>query len=424
MNSQKLKEKIRTIPESPGVYVFKDKNGKIIYVGKSSKLKSRVLSYFTEPREFKKSSLRDEIESVEVIPVASEGEALVLESSLIKKYQPQYNVDLRDDKTYPWLKITGGNFPSVRVVREKKNPSDEYFGPFTDVRGLKQVIRFIRKYYPVRTCRRKIVEGKKSKPCTFFFAKRCCGPCRGDISQKQYQKIVDGIRAFFSGKYKTYCRQLKRQLNDAIKEWDFEQAKMITERIKLLERMAERLPWRSEDELLLYRKENILPSLAEKLKLSKIPSLIEGYDISHLAGSNATGSRVVFKGGIPSRDDYRRFRIKTIKGVDDFSMLREVIKRRFTDPTFEEKPDLILIDGGRGQLNEVMVELKKLKIDVPVIALAKKEEVIYSSTTSKPIILPGDSKELHLLQNIRDEAHRFARQYHLKLRSIKGKKSL
>ncbi|MCM8788297.1 MAG: hypothetical protein NC907_00735, partial [Candidatus Omnitrophica bacterium] len=176
------------------------------------------------------------------------------------------------------------------MVREKKNPYNEYFGPFTDVKGLKQILRFIRKYYPVRTCRRKIIEGKVSRLCAFFFARRCCGPCNGKIDKEQYKKVVDGIRAFFSGKYKSYCRQLKKQLNEAIKKWDFEEAKLITERINLLEKMAERLPWRSEDELLLYRTENILPSLAEKLGLEKIPSVIEGYDISHLGGSNATGS--------------------------------------------------------------------------------------------------------------------------------------
>ena len=183
--------------------------------------------------------------------------------------------------------------------------------------------------------------------------------------------------------------------------------------------MAERLPWRSEDELLLYRTENILPSLAEKLGLGKIPSIIEGYDISHLGGSNATGSRVVFKGGIPFRDGYRKFRIKTINKIDDFKMLREVIRRRFTDPKMQEIPDLILVDGGKGQLNEVVAELRELKINIPVVALAKKEETVFSSLSPKKIFLPADSRELHLLQNIRNEAHRFARSYHLKLRSVK-----
>ncbi|MCX7706055.1 MAG: excinuclease ABC subunit UvrC [bacterium] len=419
MASQKLKEKIRAIPDSPGVYLFKDKEGKVIYVGKSSKLRSRINSYFITPFEYKKASLLEEIADIEIIPVASEGEALLLECALIKRHQPRYNVELKDGKTYPWLKITREDFPTVVVIREKKNSVDEYFGPFTDVKGLKQVLRFVRQYYPVRTCRKKIAEGRKSKPCTFFFAKRCCGPCTGSIDRLEYQKIVNGIRAFFSGKYKNYIKQLKKQLKEAIKKWDFEQAKLITDRIGLIEKMAQRLPWRSEDELLLFRKESTLPLLAEKLGLKKIPSIIEGYDISHFSGSNATGSRVVFKGGIPYKDGYRRFRIKTIEGVDDFKMLREIIKRRFTDPSFEERPDLILVDGGRGQLNEVVEELKTLKVEIPVIALAKSQEIIYSSLHPEPLVLPKDSRELHLLQNIRDEAHRFARSYHLKLRSIK-----
>lgn len=419
MISLKLKEKIRKIPDAPGVYLFKNKNGRVIYVGKSSKLKSRINSYFVIPSEIKKANLFNEIADIEVIPVASEGEALLLEASLIKKHQPQYNVELKDGKTYPWLKITNEMFPSVLMIREKKKNDGEYFGPFTDVKGLKQVLRFIRKYYPVRTCRRKIVEGKNSRPCTLFFAKRCCGPCAGNVDMQEYNRIIDGIRAFFSGRYKIYIRQLKKQLNKEIENWDFEQAKLITERIGLLEKMVQRLPWRSEYELLLLRKENILPLLTEKLGLKKIPSIIEGYDISHLSGTKATGSRVVFKGGIPSKDDYRRFCIKTVSGVNDFKMMREIIRRRFTNPAFGKFPDLILIDGGRGQLNEVIDELKFLKIDIPAVALAKKEEIIYSSLSPGPLILPKDSRELHLLQNIRDEAHRFARSYHLKLRSIK-----
>ncbi|MCM8805824.1 MAG: excinuclease ABC subunit UvrC [Candidatus Omnitrophica bacterium] len=416
---KKLKEKIKKVPDSPGVYIFRDKNGKVIYVGKSSHLRSRINSYFVTPPAFGKFSLVEEISDIEVIPVASEGEALVLECSLIKKHQPKYNVDLKDGKTYPWLKITSETFPSVQIVREQKNLEEMYFGPFTDVRGLKQVLRFIRTYYPFRTCRKKIVEGKITKPCGFFYAKRCCGVCAGNITQDEYRKIVDGVIAFFSGKYKNYCRILKKQMEQAIKNWDFEQAKLIAERIKLLEKMSERLPWRSEDELLLYRKENVLPSLAEKLGLNKIPAIIEGYDISHFGGSNATGSRVVFKGGIPDRDSYRRFKIKEVSKIDDYKMLREVIVRRFSDAKLGEKPDLILIDGGKGQLNEVVAGLKELKIEIPVIGLAKKEEIVYSSLSQKPIILPKDSRELHLLQDIRNEAHRFARSYHLKLRSIK-----
>jgi len=414
---EKLKTKIKAIPDSPGVYIFRNNTGDVLYVGKSAHLRSRINSYFTTPFEYKRASLLEEIDDIEVIPVASEGEALVLECSLIKKYQPGYNVDLKDGKTYPWLKITDDIFPAVMVVREQKKPGPQYFGPFTDVKGLKQVLRFIRKYYPVRTCRKRIIEGKTSKPCTFFFTKRCCGPCTGNVKPEEYKKIIDGIKAFFSGKYKNYCKELKKQLNEVIRNWDFEQAKLIAERIHLLERMQERLPWRSEDELLLYRRENVLPAIAEKLSLGKIPAVIEGYDISHFGGSHATGSRVVFKGGVQSRADYRKFRIKTVEGIDDYSMLREVIRRRFTDPEMQARPDLILVDGGKGQLNEVLEELKKLKLNIPVVALAKKEEIVYSSLSKKAIFLPKNSSELHLLQDIRNEAHRFARSYHSKLRT-------
>ncbi|HPC29438.1 MAG TPA: excinuclease ABC subunit UvrC [bacterium] len=419
MNRDKLTIKIQTIPDSPGVYVFKDKKQRILYVGKAKNLHSRVRSYFSTPYDYKKLSLVDEIADIEVIPVASEGEALLLESSLIKKHQPQYNVDLKDDKSYPWVKITSENFPSVLIVREQKNTKDQYFGPFTDVKTLKHVLRFIRKFYPVRTCRKKVAFGKSTRPCVAFHTKRCCGPCRGNISEIEYKKIIDGIKAFFSGRYRNYCGQLKKQRDIAIKSWDFEEAKILNERIQMLEKMEKHLPWRNEDELLFYRTVNILPSLGVTLGLKKIPATIEGYDISHISGDYATGSRVVFKGGVPFKDGYRKFRIKTVKNIDDYSMLREVLRRRFTDFEMNEKPDLILIDGGKGQLHEVMKELESLHINIPAIALAKEEEIIYSCLNPKPIILPKDSEELHLLQNIRDEAHRFAKSYHLKLRSIR-----
>ncbi|HQL65601.1 MAG TPA: GIY-YIG nuclease family protein, partial [bacterium] len=357
MNRDKLTIKIQTIPDSPGVYVFKDKKQRILYVGKAKNLHSRVRSYFSTPSDYKKLSLVDEIADIEVIPVASEGEALLLESSLIKKHQPQYNVDLKDDKSYPWVKITSENFPSVLIVREQKNTKDQYFGPFTDVKTLKHVLRFIRKFYPVRTCRKKVAFGKSTGPCVAFHTKRCCGPCRGNISEIEYKKIIDGIKAFFSGRYRNYCGQLKKQRDIAIKSWDFEEAKILNERIQMLEKMEKHLPWRNEDELLFYRTVNILPSLGVTLGLKKIPATIEGYDISHISGDYATGSRVVFKGGVPFKDRYRKFRIKTVKNIDDYSMLREVLRRRFTDFEMNEKPDLILIDGGKGQLHEVMKEL-------------------------------------------------------------------
>ncbi len=423
MTKNSLTEKIQKIPDSPGVYVFKDRKKNVIYVGKAKHLRSRVRSYFSVPLDYRKMSLADEIADIEVIPVVSEGEALLLECSLIKKYQPKYNVDLKDGKTYPYIKITSENFPSVLVVREPKSAVDEYFGPFTDVKALKHVLRFVRKFYPVRTCKKKIIHGKNTRPCVAFHTKRCCAPCAGKISEEEYRKVIDGIRAFFSGRYKNYCSRLKKQLNTAIKSWNFEEARILNERIQMLEKMEKHLPWRSEGELLLYRKENILPLLASKLGLKKIPATIEGYDISHISGTHATGSRVVFKGGVPFKDGYRKFRIKTIKGIDDCGMLREVLRRRFTDPEMKEKPDLILIDGGKGQLNEVMNELTSLHIDIPVIALAKGEEIVYSCQRSEPVVLPEYSGELHLLQNIRDEAHRFARAYHLKLRSVWKKHS-
>ncbi|MCL5674718.1 MAG: excinuclease ABC subunit UvrC [Candidatus Omnitrophica bacterium] len=410
-----LREKLKKVPDSPGVYIFKNRNKNIIYVGKTISLKSRLSSYFTTAKDVKTSRLQEDIFDFDVVPVSSEGEALVLEAFLIKKELPPFNISYKDDKSYPYVKITKEKFPTIRVVREEKKKNAEYFGPFTDVRGLKKILWFVRRFYHFRSCLRD-VEHKISVPCTFYYIKKCVAPCTGKVKSGKYREIIEGVRKFFSGEYRKYTKRLKKEMDSSIKKWDFEEAKVISERITLLERMETRIPWRKEEELIEYHKANVLPNLADILKLDKIPVTIEGYDISNLGGNLATGSKIVFTGGIPVKGKYRRFKIKTVEGIDDYLMLKEVLKRRFDNIGKKDMPDLLLIDGGKGHLMSAVDILKEIKIRVPVISIAKKEEIIWTENDRAPIILSKDSPELHLIQNIRDEAHRFALAYHLNLR--------
>ncbi|HOK56430.1 MAG TPA: excinuclease ABC subunit UvrC [bacterium] len=416
--NQKIKLKLKTLPDSPGVYLMKDKEGNVIYVGKASSLLKRVRSYFSPSgNNTKILALAEKIYDFEVIPVISEAEGLILENQLIKKYKPKYNTNLKDDKSYPLLKITKEEFPSVQIVREKKTDKAIYFGPFTNKKLLKETVRFLRKFYPVRNCKKNVSTGKV-KLCIQYHIGRCSGPCENKIKKEEYQKLVEGIIAFFEGKYKEFEKKLKKWMLEEIKKLNFEEADKIKKRLFLLNEMAEKFPVREEEELYRYSEENILFNLSKILKLSKIPNLIEGYDISNISGDFAVGSKVSFIAGIPYKDGYRRYKIKTVEGIDDYKMLEEVLIRRFdTEEEKKQIPDLILVDGGKGQLGVAVSVLKRYNLKIPVISLAKREEKIFVEWSEEGIILPISSPELQLLQRIRDEAHRFAISYHRKIRS-------
>ncbi len=415
----KIKKKISNTPDIPGVYLMKDGNNRVIYVGKALSLKKRINSYFhSGGNNTKNLILSERIEDFEFIPVASEAEALILENNLIKKYQPKYNTNLKDDKSYPMVKITREKFPSIRIVREKKDPGALYFGPFADADLLRRVVRLIRIYYPIRNCRYDL-EKRRVHLCTQYHIHRCSGPCEGKISEKDYRDIVHGIVAFFEGGYEKFKKKLKRQLACEIKNLNFEKAQEIKNRIFMLDALGKRFPLRDERTLIAYGERNILENLKKILHLKRIPYHIEGYDVSNLSGANSTASKVSFKGGVRDTDNYRRYKIKYKEGINDYGMIEEVLTRRFdSEEERKELPDLILVDGGKGQLNTAVKTLRKLKIDVPAIALAKKNEDIYISGEKHFLRLKRDCPELHLLQAIRNEAHRFAVSYH---RNLRGK---
>ncbi|MFA5645118.1 MAG: excinuclease ABC subunit UvrC [Candidatus Ratteibacteria bacterium] len=414
--TSRLKKALKRLPEAPGVYLFRNSADLIIYVGKASCLRSRVKSYFSSHRDFRSKRIGEATFDVEVIPVSSEGEALILEASLIKRYQPLFNVDLKDDKSYPWVKLTSDQFPAVRMVRESPEPDAEYFGPFTDVECVRNVLKFVRKFYPLRTCKTLPV-GKKRRPCTAFYMNLCLAPCAGMVSLERYARAVEGFRAFFSGQYQSYRRSLRSDLKKAVEAWNFEEARILSQRISLLEKMEERIPWRKEEKLLAYRQENVLPKLAELFNLDTIPVTVEGYDISNLGETFAVGSKVSFRGGVPWKAGYRRFRIKSVVGINDYAMLYEVIYRRIQKHEKDPLPDFILIDGAAGQLRAARNAMEDAGKNFPSVALAKKEELIFFDPDSEPLRLSADSPVLRFLQRVRDESHRFARTYHRSLRS-------
>jgi excinuclease ABC subunit C len=559
MGRSQLKEQLSSIPAKPGVYLMKDENGKVIYVGKAVNLRNRVRSYFhaSADHSLKTHYLRQDLANLDFIVTASELEALILECNLIKKYQPRYNVRLKDDKRYPYIKITWQEpYPRIYTVRQMQNDGAKYYGPFTATWAVSQTLDLLRKIFPYLTCKREIT-GQDKRACLYYHIGRCPGPCIGAVSQEEYRALVSQICRFLEGKSEEIIDDLRTQMTAASQRLEFERAATLRDQIVALERVIERqrvvssaladedviafarqdgdacvqvffirrgkligreyfvlegtadedarqimtsfvkqfydkaayvpsevllqseidealiiqswlrskrgtkvtlkVPQRGQKkDLVQMAAENAAETLAhlraqwlldegkgvealaelqEHLELAQPPSRIECYDISNIQGQAATGSMVVFVKGVPRKSDYRRFKIRTVEGADDYAMMQEVLRRRFRRAVGETRekgelvkgeawtmlPDLVVIDGGKGQLNaalEVMDEYD-LREAVPVVGLAKEREEIFVPDQPEPILLPRGSQGLFLMQRIRDEAHRFALQYHRRLREKK-----
>ena len=531
----KLEEKLRLLPDKPGVYLLKNKEGKILYVGKAVSLKKRVRSYF-QKGEFSPriGALVSKIEDVEWIVTESEAEAFLLESNLIKHHHPKYNIRFRDDKSYPYIRLSvNEEFPRVYLTRNPKRDGSQYFGPYTNVKAAKKTLRLIHRLFPLRRCKDKFKT--RLAPCLNFYIKECSGPCVGKISKEDYDQLVKSVSLFLEGHYQALLSKLREEMLKAAKKQEFERAAKIRDTIFAIEKMGERqtvtsFPGEDMDLIALARKEKkacvlvfviregkvvdknhfllkiqledketdilasfvkqyyskasfvphqiIVPdkiseekeiaswlsqqtgqqvkfvvpededkkrllklagenaimileqseSLAENLALLQLkdyfglpdlPLRIEGIDISTTGGEEATGSVVVFEDGYPKKSEYRKFKIRTVRKIDDFAMLREVIKRHYTRAVQEKRdlPNLILVDGGKGQVMVCLETLKKLGLEsIPLIGLAKEFEQIYVPDRNSPIEMPLDSPGLKLLQKVRDEAHRFAHSYHQRRR--------
>ncbi len=406
-----IKEKLKSLPNGPGVYIFKDERGKALYVGKAISLKKRVSAYFRKTSYYspKTEALILNIKDLEYIPTASETQALLLEASLIKENQPKYNVEFRDDKSFPEVKVTDEDFPAIFVCRPKRKNRARYFGPYTNAKLLRQALKAIRRVFPFRSCRT-----MPKKPCLNYYLNLCPAPCIGRIKRRDYREIIKRICLFLEGKQEELIKDLSIKMGKEAKEKNFEKAAKLRDQIKALSSLmytSEFSGWDKEG----------LGELRRVLRLPKLPRRIEAFDISNIFGKEAVGSMVSFYDGKPNKNNYRKFRIKTVGQIDDYKMLAEVIQRRYRRVKKEKLPypDLILIDGGKGHLSVAKRELKNLGLSLPLMGITKGEEEIYCVGKKAPLILPSNSAALHLLQRIRDEAHRFALAYHHILRRKK-----
>jgi excinuclease ABC subunit C len=523
--SNKLKSP-DNLPNKPGVYIMRDETDTIIYIGKAKSLIKRVKSYFREKLDRPKTQiLMSHFDSLEYIVTNSEKEALILEANLIKKHRPRYNVQLKDDKRYPYVKITNEKFPRL-VITRNVTKNGIFYGPFTDVGSVKQTVKFLKSLFKIRTCRN--MDG----PCLNSQIELCYAPCADNISEEEYAEIINKIDLFFQGKYSVIVRNLKKEMMQAAQNEEFEKAAVIRDQIASIEEIMEKqfvelvdddmdqdviaiapgenevvviiMPIRNgkivgqddflmsgsqydsssevifafiqqyygynrhvpkqilldediddkdllEDwlsdlrgnkvkikvpqkgvklrlvkmakknaEIIKHQKksmESALVDLKKYLKLERMPRVIEGYDISNISGKFAVGSKVSFKDGKPNKKRYKHFKMET-PGPNDFAMMEELLTRRLKMVERDPEPDLIVIDGGKGQLGMACSVLEKMNLThIPIIGLAKEFEEIYTPNSKRPIIIPKNNRALHLLQQVRDESHRFAITYHRKLRS-------
>lgn len=547
MTEKDLQRKLENLPKLPGVYLFKNKNDKVIYIGKAKSLFNRVKSYFShQTTSSKTQALVSKIYDIDVIVTDNEVEALILEANLIKQFKPRYNINLKDDKSYPYIVITNEDFPQVYPTRKVVQDGSKYFGPYTEVKVMKHALKVLRDVFKIRSCKYNLTEETilkgKYKVCLDYHIKKCDGPCEGLISKEDYKRMIDEVEQVLKGNIDGLISQLTEEMNYYSSQLEFEKAAEIRNKIESLrvyantqkivsqettdrdiitfavdipdgvaaifnirkgklvgrkkftfnynielpesyivadlirniysnpieipdEIIVSDLPdeleiienWlknKSEKEVRVKLPENddlksllnlckqnaifdlneiklqrmkkegqvsyVLKSLQRDLYLNKPPIRIECFDISTLQGSDTVASLVVFENGKPKKSDYRKFIIKTVTGQDDFASMSEVIERHYKRVLEENKPlpDLIMVDGGKGQLNSAMKTLKKLGLtNFNIIGLAKRLEEIFLPDRKESIIIPKTSSSLKLLQHIRDEAHRFAITFHREKRT-------
>ena len=537
-----VREKLKLLPENPGVYIMKNAAGKIIYVGKAVVLKNRVRQYFQSQRNHtpKVRAMVANVADFEFIMTASEVEALILECNLIKKHRPRYNISLKDDKSYPYVKVTLQEaFPRVYLTHRITKDGARYFGPYTNVTAVHESLKLLRRLFPLRNCKT-----LQDRPCLEYHIHRCLAPCVGKVDKEEYDEMIRSVLLFLEGRTEAVERELEARMKAAAADYQFELAARLRDQLAAVKKVAEKqnivtgagdqdaigmaraavgacvqvffirsgkmigrehfLLQGSEDEsdeaLLAaflqqyYHRATFIPReillpmeiaerelletwLAEKknaavqilvpqrgtkhdivamaasnaekfladeaakiqqanaqtlgaveelgkyLGLKKLPNRMECFDISHIQGSETVASMVVFEGGLPKKSDYRRFKIQSTEGKpDDFLSMREVTQRRYGDLPEDELPDLIVIDGGKGQLSSALAIIRGAgHKDVPVVGLAKQFELVFREGESDPVVLPRHSQALYLIERIRDEAHRFAITYH---RNLRGKRNL
>ena len=433
--TEAIRKKLGQVPHKPGVYLHKDRFGTVIYVGKALDLRKRVSQYFQSARrlgwDLKFNALVEAIRDFDIHVVRSEPEALLLESKLIKEFHPRYNVSFRDDKRYLMLKVNQQDpIPRFTFTRLKTDDGARYFGPFPDSSALRRTLNLARQKFNLRGCCPLTPTERDYKHCLYAHLKFCTAPCIGNVTREQYLEQVNAACEFLAGECAGMTESLEAEMKKASAGQNFERAAQLRDLIRDLLYMAKktekfaRIPYSLPSAV---NPQNDLAELAKVLGLVVPPQRIEGFDISNISGTFAVASLVSFKNGRPDRTNYRRFKIKTVAGQDDFASMAEVVKRRYSRLKGEAKPmpDLILIDGGKGQLGMACSELAKLGLErIPVIGLAKEFEEIYQPGKSEPLRLGLAHPAVKLLQRIRDECHRVANSYNAQLRVKKISESL
>jgi len=425
-------EKVKSFPQSPGVYLMKDAAGRVIYVGKAKNLRSRAGSYFLKAaaEDRRTADLVREIRDIDFLEAESEVDALLLESRLVKDVQPRFNSDLKDDKTFPYLQITTHeDYPRVEFTRTPRTKGVKLYGPFTSAGSLRGAIVVLQRIFKFRTCTLDIDAADEQwrwfRPCLLASIDQCTAPCNLRISKDDYRRDIARLKTFLEGGKKQLLAEMRKEMLDASGKLEFERAARLRDEIRLLETLDQRgdLEEHVQPEVFLVDPKKGLAGLQKVLGLPAPPRVIEGVDIAHLAGNETVASLVQFIDGLPFKPGYKRYRIKTVAGIDDFRSIHEVVARRFSRLIREgaSLPDVFLIDGGKGQLSAALDALDGLGVTAPcIISLAKREEEIFLPGRSEPLRLSRDSYSLRLLEYVRDEAHRFAQHYHHLLR---GKRS-
>ena len=422
-------EKARTLPHKPGVYLMKDAAGRVIYVGKAKDLRNRAGSYFLKAaaEDSRTAQLVREIRDIDYLEAESEVDALLMEARLVKDILPKYNRDLRDDKTFPYLEIhTHEEFPRVGITRTPRDRGTRLFGPFTNTRGLRGALQVLQKIFKFRTCSLDIEEDDPRwrwfRPCLLASIHQCSAPCNLRISKEEYRKNIHRLQQFLEGKKHSMLAEMRQEMETASKELRFEEAARLRDEIHLLETLDQRgkLDKHVQPEVFPVDPKKGLAGLQKVLHMAEQPRSIEGVDIAHTAGTETVASIVQFIDGLPFKPGYRRMRVRNVVGVDDFASIHEAVSRlfdRIQRGEDEAVPDILLIDGGKGQLHAAIAALSGREIQPKVvISLAKREELVFVAGRDEPLRLSRHSYALRLLQYVRDEAHRFAQHYHHILR--------
>jgi excinuclease ABC subunit C len=452
--------KVRSqFPTTPGVYLFQDHAGRVLYIGKANNLRARVGSYFLKGAAEDPRTCRmvREVFDVDYLDAESEVDALLTEARLIKDIQPKYNRELRDDKSFPYLQITTHeDFPRVEITREPRTSGAKLFGPFTSAGSLRAAMHVLQRVFQFRTCTLDIdAEDNRwrwFRPCLLASISQCTAPCNLRISKEDYRRDIGRLKKFLEGNRKTLLKEMASEMQAAAAKLRFEQAARLRDEIEMLGTLNERgeLDKHQQPEVFYMDPKKGVAGLQKVLKLAKPPRTIEGMDIAHLAGEQTVASLVQFIDGMPFKPGYRRYRIREVVGVDDYASIHEVVARRFShlrqmqagaasaeipwsedrlldhqrsDQQSDLRPDILLIDGGKGQLGRALKAFEVLQVPPPlVLSIAKREELIYrmepdgSAAMKEPLRLSRSSYALRLLQYVRDESHRFAQHYHHLLR--------